>query len=165
MNTKFGSNSVESTLSWSQWVPQCCFCWSAMAPVKHWLGRRRSVRLFLETQLSPVKLKSNLLYICVHVDTEGTEHRGRRKALHSSLPDGRVWSQTRGPQSRKIHRSTETYCTYCTWRHTWKITSTQRQEGSQSPHNTENQNSVPRPYRLNMIKSYLYSTLQRNSSF
>lgn len=59
------------------------------------------------------------------------EHSGRRKALHSSQPDG--------PQPRKIHRRTETYCTYCTWRHAWKIITT---EGSGCPHNTEKSEHV-----------------------
>ncbi len=119
---------------------QCCFSWSARAPVNHWWRRRLSVRLFLETLLSPVKLKrlSERMCACGHWVAE---HSGRRKALQSSQPDGRVCSQTRGPQPRKIHRRTETYC-YCTWRHTWKITTI---EGSGSPHNTENDNCEAKP--------------------
>lgn len=105
------------------------FCWTARAPVNHWLGRRLSVRLFLETRLSPVKLKRlpECMCACGHWVAE---HSGRRKALHSSQPDG--------PQPRKIHRRTETYCT---WRHTWKITTT---EGSGCPH-TENHNCEAKP--------------------
>ncbi len=122
---------------------QCCFCWSARAPVNHWWRRRLSVRLFLETLLSPVKLKrlSERMCACGHWVAE---HSGRRKALQSSQPDGRVCSQTRGPQPRKIHRRTETYCycTYCTWRHTWKIPTI---EGSGSPHNTETDNCEAKP--------------------